>query len=167
MTADPSADNTEAITLALHEAATPRLLDTMADDVVLELGWGRLSFGQTFAEPSVLAGVLAHEERGRRDICIYARESHVLIARAPQELFIDPSHTYRLRFNEPHPTPRPPAGFSIRTLTRPADGRMRPESSAISVDLPDPDGPTSASISPGAIDRSTPASATTSPASAR
>ena len=55
----------------------------------------------------------------------------------------------------------------VPTLTRPADARISPDSSATSVDLPDPDGPTSASISPGPIDRSTPASATTSPASAR
>ncbi len=55
----------------------------------------------------------------------------------------------------------------VPMLTRPADGRISPDSSEISVDLPEPDGPTRASISPGLIDRSTPASATTSPASAR
>jgi hypothetical protein len=55
----------------------------------------------------------------------------------------------------------------VPTLTRPAEARISPDSSATSVDFPDPDGPTSASISPGPIDRSTPASATTSPASAR
>ena len=35
MTADPTADNPEAITLALHEAASQDVLDTMSDDVVL------------------------------------------------------------------------------------------------------------------------------------
>jgi hypothetical protein len=55
----------------------------------------------------------------------------------------------------------------VPTLTRPADGRISPPSNATSVDLPEPDGPTSASISPGLIDRSTPESATTSPPSAR
>ena len=68
----------------------------MADDVVLELGWGRLIFGQTFADAENLAEVLRGETHGRRDICIYAREPHVLVSRAPAELFIDPSHTYRL-----------------------------------------------------------------------
>ena len=72
----------------------------MADDVVLELGWGRLIFGQTFADADKLAEVLRGETHGRRDICIYAREPHVLVSRAPAELFIDPSHTYRLRFSE-------------------------------------------------------------------
>ena len=55
----------------------------------------------------------------------------------------------------------------VPMLTRPADGRISPASSAIRVDLPEPDGPTRASISPGAMVRSTPARATTSPASAR
>lgn len=86
-TTDPGApagqDHTEAITLGLHDASPQHLVDAMADDVVLELGWGRLIFGQTFAEPEKLAEVLAQEGPGRRDICIYARESHVLIARSP------------------------------------------------------------------------------------
>ena len=33
------------------------LVAAMADDVVLELGWGRLIFGQTFADPQTLADV--------------------------------------------------------------------------------------------------------------
>lgn len=113
--AHPEDDHTEAITLGLHDASPQHLVDAMADDVVLELGWGRLIFGQTFADPEKLAEVLGQEVPGRRDICIYARESHVLVARSPAELFIDPSHTYRLRFSEDVAAPEP-IGFSIRTL---------------------------------------------------
>ncbi|ORB27915.1 N-acetylglutaminylglutamine synthetase [Mycolicibacterium parafortuitum] len=116
MTADPTADNPEAITLALHEAASQDVLDTMSDDVVLELGWGRLIFGQTFADPERLADVLRKEGQGRRDICIYAREPHVLVAKAPSELFIDPSHTYRLRFADVAADAPAPSGFRVRTL---------------------------------------------------
>lgn len=108
-------DHTEAITLALHGESPPDLVAAMADNVQLELGWGRLVFGQTFADPQKLADVLAEERRGRRDICIYARESHVLVARAPYELFIDPSYTYRLRFGAGAPAPEP-TGFQVRTL---------------------------------------------------
>lgn len=121
MTADPTADNPEAITLALHEAATADQLDSMADDVVLELGWGRLIFGQTFADPERLAEVLRQEGQGRRDICIYAREPHVLVSKAPAELFIDPSHTYRLRFADVEDGGPAPTGFSVRTLQERAD----------------------------------------------
>ncbi|HEY0225125.1 MAG TPA: N-acetylglutaminylglutamine synthetase [Mycobacterium sp.] len=121
---DPSEDHPEAITLGLHDASPPHMVDAMAKDVKLELGWGRLIFGQTFADPATLAEVLRGEEPGRRDICIYARESHVVIAGAPTELFIDPSHTYRLRFTsdstEEGAAP-PPAGVTVRTLEAPSD----------------------------------------------
>src|ERR1700744_5019009 len=94
----PSADHPEAITLGLHDASPPHMVDVMAKDVELELGWGRLIFGQTFADASTLAEALRREAPGRRDICIYARESQVVVAGAPSELFIAPRPTYRLRF---------------------------------------------------------------------
>jgi GNAT-family acetyltransferase (TIGR03103 family) len=117
----PHEDHTEAITLGLHDASPPHLVEAMSDDVVLEMGWGRLIFGQTFADPEKLAEVLRHEGPGRRDICMYAREPQVLVAMAPAELFIDPSHTYRLRFTD-HDEPGPaPSGFTVRTLESPGD----------------------------------------------
>ena len=112
---------TEEITLGLHDASPQHLVDAMASDVELELGWGRLIFGQTFADPEKLAETLRREGPGRRDICIYAREAHVLVALAPHELFIDPSHTYRLRFTEHDAAPTAPVGFSVRTLSRSTD----------------------------------------------
>ena len=112
---DPETDQTEAITLGLHDASPQHLVDAMADDVVIEMGWGRLIFGQTFAKPDKLAEVLRHEGPGRRDICIYAREPHVLVSMAPAELFIDPSHTYRLRFTD-EDLDLSPSGFSVRAL---------------------------------------------------
>jgi GNAT-family acetyltransferase (TIGR03103 family) len=65
-------------------------------DVVLECGWGRVVFGQTFTSHDQLRSALRAEESGHRDICVYPREPHVLVARSPSELFVDPSHTYRL-----------------------------------------------------------------------
>jgi GNAT-family acetyltransferase (TIGR03103 family) len=117
----PDGDHTEAITLGLHDASPAHLVDAMSDDVVLEMGWGRLIFGQTFADPDKLAEVLRHEGPGRRDICMYAREPQVLVARAPAELFIDPSHTYRLRFADDDELVSAPSGFTVRTLESAAD----------------------------------------------
>jgi GNAT-family acetyltransferase (TIGR03103 family) len=121
---DPSEDHPEAITLGLHDASPPHMVDAMAKDVELELGWGRLIFGQTFADPDTLADALRREAPGRRDICIYAREAHVVVAGAPSELFIDPSHTYRLRFTndskEDELVPSP-VGITVRTLNEPSD----------------------------------------------
>lgn len=117
----PDSEQTEAITLGLHDASPQHLVDAMADDVVIEMGWGRLIFGQTFADPAKLAEVLRHEGPGRRDICIYAREPHVLVSMAPAELFIDPSHTYRLRFTDGPDSGKSPSGFSVRPLQSAAD----------------------------------------------
>jgi GNAT-family acetyltransferase (TIGR03103 family) len=108
--------HTEAITMGLHGASPQHLVEEMTDDIVLELGWGRLIFGQTFADPDKLAAVLQQEAQGRRDICMYARESHVLVAKSPAELFIDPSHTYRWRLNPDDAADPPPTGFSVRSL---------------------------------------------------
>ena len=118
-------DHTEAITLHLHDASPQHLVEEMSDDAVLELGWGRLIFGQTFTDPDKLAAVLQQEVHGRRDICIYARESHVLVAKSPAELFIDPSHTYRWRLGEDDADAPTPIGFTVRTL------RDRSEADAI------------------------------------
>lgn len=107
--------STEEITLALHEASPQHLVDAMAKNVELELGWGRLIFGQTFADPAELAETLRREGPGRRDICIYAREPHVLVSMAPHELFIDPSHTYRWRFYEAV-DPAASLGITVRAL---------------------------------------------------
>ena len=121
---EPTSDHTEAITLGLHDASPPHLLDAMAKDVELELGWGRLIFGQTFANSRHLVEALRREGPGRRDICIYARESHVVVAEAPTELFIDPSHTYRLRFTDDmtqEDLASAPLGVTVRTLNDQVD----------------------------------------------
>lgn len=121
---DPSGDHTEAITMGLHDASPPELVEVMAKDVELELGWGRLIFGQTFADAHHLVEALRREGPGRRDICIYARESHVVVAEAPTELFIDPSHTYRLRFTDTRKSEDSspaPVGVTVRTLNDPID----------------------------------------------
>lgn len=118
----PSQDHPEAITLSLHDASPPHLVEAMAKDVELELGWGRLLFGQTFADADTLAEALRREAPGRRDICIYAREPQVVVAGAPSELFIDPSHTYRLRFSGDFDgEASSPVGVTVRALESSSD----------------------------------------------
>jgi hypothetical protein len=86
------------------------------EGVVLDCGWGRLVFGQTFPNPSDAADVLRAEVAGSRDICLYLREPHVLVSRRQDELFIDPSHTYRLDLPAEHWDGDPPPGVTIRVL---------------------------------------------------
>ncbi|WP_148572481.1 N-acetylglutaminylglutamine synthetase [Nocardioides caldifontis] len=89
-------------------------------DVTLECGWGRLIFGQTFGDDDRMLEVLRAEAPGRRDICVYVRDPHVLVARAPHELFIDPSYVYRLALDTP-PEGEPPPGATIRPMSGAAD----------------------------------------------
>lgn len=91
-------------------------------DVVLDCGWGRLVFGQTFVDQAAVAAVLRSEAAGSRDICIYLRDPHVLVSRLPDELFIDPSLTYRLPLGGDRPTGDGEVpGLSIRPLADAAD----------------------------------------------
>lgn len=67
-------------------------------NTAVDCGWGRLIFGQTFDTPENLAASLRDETKGRRDIALYVREPHVVLASAPLALFLDPSHTFRRTF---------------------------------------------------------------------
>ncbi|MGY1803289.1 N-acetylglutaminylglutamine synthetase [Blastococcus sp. SYSU D00922] len=93
----------------------------MQSDVVLDLAWGRLIFGQTFADLLDVVDALRAEEAGERDICIYPRDPHVLVGLAPDELFIDPSYTYRLDLHRYRPRTELIRGVFVRTVTSQAD----------------------------------------------
>ncbi len=91
----------------------------MKRNVAVECGWGRVVFGQTFADDHALAAELRAEELGQRDVCLYHPEAHVLVSRAPHELFVDPSYTYRRRLDDEGGAsliPRPAAGVVIRPV---------------------------------------------------
>ncbi len=87
-------------------------------NTVVDLGWGRVLFGQTFTDRQALIDMLRSEGPDRRDIALYVQDPHLLLAMAPQELFLDPSNTYRLdlatyRAGEK----RKDEGFFIRRMT--------------------------------------------------
>jgi GNAT-family acetyltransferase (TIGR03103 family) len=85
-------------------------------NATLDCGWGRLIFAHTFSDNAELARTLLQEKEGRRDIAIYLRDPHVVLAMAPQDLFLDPSHTYRLWFFNYRPARVQPRGFRVRRL---------------------------------------------------
>jgi GNAT-family acetyltransferase (TIGR03103 family) len=93
----------------------------MQSDVVLDLAWGRLIFGQTFSDLRGIVDALRAEESGERDICIYPRDPHVLVGLAPDELFIDPSYTYRLDLYRYRPRTELIRGVFVRTVTSQAE----------------------------------------------
>ncbi len=110
----------EGLSTRSWDARPEHLTADLTPNVALECGWGRLIFGQTFASHDELVAAVSGEEPGRRDICLYVREPHVLVSRAPQQLFIDPSHTYRLWLSGRRAAATP-AGIEIRDLNRDAD----------------------------------------------
>lgn len=92
-------------------------------DVSVDCGWGRIVFGQTFSDTRLLIETLRAEVPDHRDIAIYVRDPHVVLATAPQEVFLDPSHTYRLDFSSYRSASEPPHGFFIRRLTSEIDAQ--------------------------------------------
>jgi len=84
-------------------------------DTSVDCGWGRLIFGQTFLDPEKLADVLQQESQGRRDIALYVRDPHILLAAAPQALFLDPSHTFRRALDGDELAQVQAHGLSIRS----------------------------------------------------
>lgn len=119
--ADDGWDHAEAITTTPWDAPPPHLQEAMDPDVVLDAGWGQLVFGQTFSDPGAVAEVLRQEAEGRRDICLYLRDPHVVVAQHPHELFIDPSFTYRLRFTPEVALARPRRGVVVRPIAGPEE----------------------------------------------
>ena len=93
----------------------------MDTEAALDLGWGRLLFGQTFADPQRLVEALRGEAEGRRDICIYPRDPQVLLGLAPTELFLDPSLTFRLDLHRYRPRRELVENVFVRTVTCPDD----------------------------------------------
>ncbi|WP_245160290.1 N-acetylglutaminylglutamine synthetase [Blastococcus sp. CT_GayMR20] len=106
-----------AITSRSWKQPSQHQLRGMQTDVVLDLGWGRLVFGQTFGDLRGIVDALRAEEAGERDICIYPRDPHVLVGLAPDELFIDPSYTYRLDLYRYRPRSELIRGVFVRTVT--------------------------------------------------
>lgn len=92
-----------------------------AQPLALHCGWGRLLIGHTFPDPAALADELLNEKPGERDIALYVGAPQQVLARSPQQLFLDPSDTLRLWFSDYRPAHRVFRGFRIRRAQNEAD----------------------------------------------
>jgi len=93
----------------------------LPSEQIVDCGWGRLIFGHTFSDPARLAEILRLEKEGTRDIALYVQDPHVVVAKAPQEIFLDPSDTYRLWLAHYRPQKKHPRAFNIRRLRAVSD----------------------------------------------
>lgn len=128
MASDPRGGRSQAHRLRRlrHEGLKPPIAqdgDHLTENAILDCGWGRLLFAQTFSEPETLLDAIRAEGPDRRDIAFYVRDPHVLLASAPQEVFLDPSHTYRLDLATYRVSRRQPRGFTIRRLASELDAQ--------------------------------------------
>lgn len=83
---------------------------------VLQCGWGRLLFADTFPDPESVAESVLKENPEQRDIALYILDPHLVLNCAPQKIFLDPSNTYRLRIEDCPPPKREPLGFEVRPI---------------------------------------------------
>ncbi len=88
---------------------------------VVEVGWGRLIFAHTFLDPNGVAQVLLEEQPNRRDIAFYVIDPQLVLKVAPQDLFLDPSNTYRLDLGKWQGGAGQELPFRITPLERPDD----------------------------------------------
>lgn len=94
-------------------------------NAVLACGWGRLIFADTFESAEALADAMRQEVQDERDITINVADPHVVVAQAPEAFFLDPSHTFRLRFEHYRPRADRVVGVYIRRV------RSREDAAAI------------------------------------
>ena len=99
-------------------------LARMRRNVAVDCGWGRVLFCQTFDRPEAIADALRAERPAQRDIALYPRDPQVILSCAPQELFLDPSHTYRLDLARYVPAEPMPTEIEISPLRGPAEGEQ-------------------------------------------
>jgi GNAT-family acetyltransferase (TIGR03103 family) len=93
----------------------------VCENAVVDCGWGRLLFAQTFVDSAAMVATLCKERPNRRDIALYVSDPHVAVSLAPQEVFLDPSHTFRLWLDRYQPAHLRTRGFTIRLLNSPQD----------------------------------------------
>ena len=96
---------------------------TQKANVTTDCGWGRLVFAQTFSDNGELAKAICDEPEDRRNIAIYIRDPHVVLSLRPQDLFLDPSHTYRLWLYNYRASRVRPQGFDVRRAKDADDAR--------------------------------------------
>lgn len=84
--------------------------------VALQCGWGRLIFADMFPDPSSVADAILEEGEHQRDIAMYVLDPHILVNCGPQDIFLDPSNTYRLPFDTYKAPDQSPKGYKVRPL---------------------------------------------------
>jgi len=89
--------------------------------VSLNFGWGKLIFAHSFDNQQEIARELLDEKPDERNIAFYVPDPHVLLSQAPQDIFLDPSHTFRCWLDEYKVSPAPASKIIISKLRHKED----------------------------------------------
>ena len=118
-------DLTEMASLK-HSGSLPERagVTELPHNVVVDCGWGRLLFGQTFGSADHPVKALQDEHKDQRDLAFYVREPHVLLSRAPHALFLDPSHTFRFNLASTERLRSEVKGVLVREATAEDEGAI-------------------------------------------
>lgn len=98
-----------------------RFTKKIKSNASIDCGWGNLLFAHTFKKLEEIKDQLLNEKQGQRNIALYLPDPHVLLSMAPQELFLDPSHTYRIKFEHYRPSKKLNHNIYIRRIENEAD----------------------------------------------
>ncbi len=90
-------------------------------NATLDCGWGRLLYAPSFESPRALAETLLQEAPERRDIALYVEAPQLVLAEAPNDLFLDPSLLFRRRLDATETIEPSAPGVTVRPLTTRAD----------------------------------------------
>ena len=61
----------------------------LASEATIDCGWGRLIFAHTFDDNQRLADAICDEKPNQRNIALYIKDPHVVLALKPHDLFLD------------------------------------------------------------------------------
>ena len=90
-----------------------------------EMGWGRLVFAHTFESNDKIVETMCCQGGDCRDIAMYVIDPHVIVSMAHDKLFLDPSHTYRLRnYDYRYDNQKPNSAFSVNRLSNEDEARQ-------------------------------------------
>ncbi len=99
-------------------------LGEISKNVVVHCGWGRFIVGHTFENEGELAEAVIAEASGDRDIALYVSSPQVVLSHAPQQLFLDPSDTFRIWMNQYTPRSLSIQNIHVRRAANQADAHQ-------------------------------------------
>ena len=91
------------------------------EDTCIDCWWWNLIFWHTYKDQEKIIKDTCNERRWKRNLALYIKNPHVLLSIAPQKLFLDPSHTYRLWFDKIQFIPEINKSIVVRQLLKESD----------------------------------------------